>query len=484
MTITKAGSFSDIYSISNQTVFTESKKVSSDITYHDGTGYHIYTQLSLTNTLTNPTDVKASEYLFEVIQKYADLVACCLKNTTGKIIEVQGERLHIFFPYELNYQTASDVATFCAAITNAVYDKKFRLGNTHFKGFKICLDYGRAVILKTGIDADDSLISLGPCANAPAKHLPDVQAEYTAFSTSIAKLIFSDVDGRKTWYEINLHDRKILPTIIAQQSLDSILASASSFNPVYQAGRFTVSAGGSFVPGNNLLPQAVFVQGLFMRADLDGFTLRVKNAFDNGNVTELIQDFCQVIKYGDDFINKAARPIIRVPWAGDCANMVVLPKSTERIKDTKFFYPAMGAHDWLSRYDGKIPEPYQNTAWLVSICAGNSSTGNCQILVAPVETDGHKFLFAAGWSVGRSLDAQEQDGLRPDESVISKEDYDDMEITYKEHYSMLNTVFAHSSSIKATKNFTQTVIPSLMAKSHRVTGSISNAIPQPRPHWG
>ncbi len=484
MTLVNASSFEDLYKIRFQTTFSDTQKTSSDITYHDGTGYHIYTQLSLTNALANPPDKQSAELLYEVIQRYADLAECCLKETPGKILEVQGERLHIFYPGELNLRTAAEVATFCAVLTNAVYDKKFRLGNTHFNGFKICLDYGRAVILRTGVDADDSLISLGPCANEPAKHLPDVNAEYTAFSTPIAKCLFADVDGRKSWYEINLHDRETLPTIVEQQRFDSILASASSFSPIYQAGRFIVNVGANFLPGNNLLSQAVFVRGLFMRADLDGFTSRVKQAFDNGNIDKLVQDFSRVIEYGDNFINKASRPIIRIPWAGDCANMVIMPKNdTETIRDAKYYYPQTGAHDWLSCYDGKLTPPYPNAAWLVSICAGNASTGNCQILIAPIETEGRKFLFAAGWGVGRSLDAQNQDGLKADETVISKEDYDDLEIAYQNHFIMLNTVFAHATSLKTIKNGTQMTTPTLMGSSHMVSDKIANAIPQPRPHW-
>ncbi len=483
MTIVQARSFSDIYDIKSQEAFSDTQRVSSDITYHDGTGFHIYTQLSLTNALANPPDKQSAESLFEIIQRYTDLAECCLKKTFGKILEVQGERLHIFFPGELNFITASEVMAFCAALTNAVYEQSFRLGNTHFNGFKICLDYGRAIILRTGKDADDSLISLGPCANEPAKHLPEVKAEYTAFSTSIAKCLFTDVDGRKLWHEINLHDRKTLPTIVEQQQVDSILASALSFSPTYQAGRFTVNAGATFTPGNNSLPKAVFIKGLFMRADLDGFTSRVKKAFDNGKTLELVQDFSRVIEYGDNFINNASRPIIRIPWAGDCANMVIMPKNDENIRDTKYYYPETGAHDWLSRYENKLTEPYPNVAWLVSICAGNSSTGNCQILVAPIETDGHKFLFAAGWGVGRSLDAQNQDGLKADESVISKEDYDDLELASQSHYTMLNTVFAHSTSLKNTRNCTPMKTPTLIGSSHIVSDKIPNAVPQPRPHW-
>ena len=479
MSITRAADFSKIYDAE----IMSAGMASSDITYHDGTGFHIYTLLSLTNDLSNPQDNKSAEALFEVVQRYADLVAGCLSITEGKILEVQGERLHIFVPGELNCQTAEDVATLCAALTNVVYDQKYRLGNTHFNGFKICLDYGRAIILKTGVAVSYSLISLGPCANDPAKHLSDVAAEHTAFSIAIAELLFDDVDRRKSWHEINLHDRKAFPSAFEPRRFNSIISSASSIDPVYQAGRFSVDANASFIPGNNRLPRAVFVQGLFLRADLDGFTSRVKRAFDDDNIEGLIQDFSRVIKYGDDFINQAGRPVIRIPWAGDCANMVILPKSNENIKDAKCYYPARGAHDWLSRYDENLEEPYQDAAWRVSICAGNDSTGKCRILIAPIEADGHKFLFAAGWGVGRSLDAQEQEGAGADVSLTSKEDYDDLEVNCKAWYTMLNSNFALSTTLKAIRKDATKNVPSLMARSHRVSDEIADAIPQPRPHW-
>ncbi len=483
MTIRRAENFSDFYERTYRAGLRNPSGKIGDITYSDEVGFHLYSELSLTNELANPSTKESAERLFEVIQRYVDLATCCLRDTSGRIFEVQGERLHIFFPSTLSSQTVNNLVTFCSAFTNAVYHNRSKLGNNAFNGFKICLDYGQAIILRTGSSDDDSIVSLGECANAPAKHLPEVQAEYTSISTKIAVLRFTDVDRRKNWYDINLYARKTLPVKLEQRQYDSILASARAFNPIYNSGRFTVETNVRSM--NNLSEQqhGFFVKGLFMRADLDGFTIRVKNAFEKGTIPDFIRDFCNVLKYGDEFIGHAEHRIVRLPWAGDCANMLVLPKDNESIRDAKYYYPATGPHEWLSGYDGTIPEPYPGAAWLVSICGGNDDTGNCQTLVAPIEANKHRFLFAAGWGVGRSLDAQNQDGVRANETVISKEDFYDLEDFYQKKYSLLNTVFAHALSLKDAQSLTQTVVPSLVAKSHPASEKVADVVPQPRPYW-
>ena len=105
---------------------------------------------------------------------------------------------------------------------------------------------------------------------------------------------------------------------------------------------------------------SVIAVGLVIGIVVALFIVRATHSYhapnDDDNIKGLIQDFSRVIKYGDDFINQAGRPVIRIPWAGDCANMVILPKSNENIKDAKCYYPARGAHDWLSRYDENLEE--------------------------------------------------------------------------------------------------------------------------------
>lgn len=484
MTIRSTTNFLELYSRAQQETFGDLRKTDDSITYQDIEGFHLYSELSLTNDLTNPIDKASAECLFEVIQHYTDLATCCLSGTSGKILEVQGERLHIFFPELISAKTVCGIITFCAAFTTAVYNHKDKLGKTAFNGFKICFDYGRSIILRTGIASDDSIISLGSCANEPAKYLPEAKAGYTVLPTRIASLLLKDVDKRKNWYEINLYDRKSLPIKLEQQKYESILKSVADFNPFYKAGRFVLETSMPAMQGLRDLQHGFFVKGLFLRADLDGFTLRVKKAFENGFVRELVRDFSMVLKYGEDFIHRTEteRPSIRIPWAGDCANILLLPSKKEKIKDMKYYYPATGAYDWLSRYDGTLSEPFVGAAWVVSICGGNTKTGDCQVLVAPIEANGHKFLFAAGWGVGRSLDAQNQEGTRANDAITSKEDYDDLDSCYKQQYSMLNTVFAHAISLKTSKPHPQSEIPSFVPKPHQVSEKTADLVPQPRPY--
>ena len=53
-------------------------------------------------------------------------------------------------------------------------------------------------------------------------------------------------------------------------------------------------------------------QGFFMRADLDGFTKKVQDAFESNSeqiIHSLLLDFVNVLRYGEQFIAQTGRPV-------------------------------------------------------------------------------------------------------------------------------------------------------------------------------
>ena len=99
-------SFADIYNIrsreSNSRSFSEESQASEGtMSYYDGSGFHLYAQLSLQLKYTAPENVADATKSFEIIQRYTDIAEACSRQFTGRILEVQGERLHLFFEKEL-----------------------------------------------------------------------------------------------------------------------------------------------------------------------------------------------------------------------------------------------------------------------------------------------------------------------------------------------------------------------------------------------
>lgn len=484
-------SFADIYNIrsreSNSRSFSEESQASEGtMSYYDGSGFHLYAQLSLQLKYTAPENVVDATKSFEIIQRYTDIAEACSRQFTGRILEVQGERLHLFFEKELTKNTLRQMLILCMVFTNTVYDNKLSLGEDAFEGFRIVFDYGRALILSTGANADDSFVSLGPCANRPAKYLPNVAAGTTSMPIEIAKLLF-DVDERRTWHTMNLKGRSSL-TLSADESrnLSNFSATASqALRKVYASNAFFVRTDRMTTDSRFNFSSANLQQGFFMRADLDGFTKKVQDAFESNSeqiIHSLLLDFVNVLRYGEQFIAQTGRPVIRLPWAGDCVNILLLPRTIESIGDAQLYYSAKGQADWLSGYNGKIKPPFDGAKWLVSMCCGDASCGNRNVLIAQVETSERDFLFAVGWSVGRSLAALEIAGTRAGDAVTSKIDYDALEFEYQKYFSPVTTVFMKSGTLHRLIEDGKTYIPSLITRSRNVPG-IAILTPKPRPYW-
>ena len=339
-------SFADVYNIrcgetDVRSFSAESQVRDSTMSYYDGSGFHLYSQLSLQLKYTAPQNVADATKSFEIIQRYTDIAEACCKQFSGRILEVQGERLHLFFENELTKDTLRQMLFFCTEFINAVYENKLHLGGEAFEGFKTAFDHGRALILSTGSNADDSFVSLGPCANRPAKHLPDVTAGATSMPTEIAKLLF-EVDERYTWYTLNLKGRDSL-ALSANESwnLGNFSATVNQvLRKVYDPKAFFVRTDRMTMDRRFHFSSANLLQGFFMRADLDGFTKKFQAAFDSDSeqvIHSLLWDFVNVLGYGEQFIAQTNRPVIRLPWAGDCANILLLPRTVESIDDAQLY---------------------------------------------------------------------------------------------------------------------------------------------------
>ena len=138
----------------------ESKMGSDFIQYFWGTGYHLYTQLSLEMKYTAPQNIADARKSLEIIQRYTDLAYGCATKISGRLLEVQGERLHFYFDRNNDVPMLQDIIRFCHVLMSAVYENKKYLGDEAFAGFKIAFDHGPAVILESGVGSAMSFVSL------------------------------------------------------------------------------------------------------------------------------------------------------------------------------------------------------------------------------------------------------------------------------------------------------------------------------------
>jgi hypothetical protein len=169
----------------------------------DTTGYHLYGDLHTTLELSAATEQDKANLFLEVLEDLAGIVSDFARaNPNILIFEVQGERIHLFLNRnQLNADTIAELIEFSAYFTDAVYETIKPKIEKYWAGFCMAADFGRAIVLSTGRDGDDSLISLGNPANRPAKRMtrsPQVQSGHLALPYEIAEKSdeVRNVDGR------------------------------------------------------------------------------------------------------------------------------------------------------------------------------------------------------------------------------------------------------------------------------------------------
>lgn len=424
----------------------------------DAIGFHLYGELHLTLELSAATEQDQANLFLEVLEDLARIVSDFARgNPNVLIFEVQGQRIHLFLNRnQLNESNVAELIDFSSYLTDAVYETIKPKVEEYWAGFCMAADFGRAIVLSTGRDGDDSLISLGNPANRPAKRLarsPQVQSGHLALSSEIAENSdeIRNVDGRYSvgdWIEVNVKDRPHLTQKTENAILfESVLANAKSADELRHHERrmvtFAANAAEVVPTTGATVDKPTFVQAFLIRADLDGFTLRVEEAFRRNSqdaIKLLVIEFLQIMKIPDAFESYIERPLIRLPWAGDCYNAILLPKDYEDYEAMREYVPAVASLRWFdsdgvinATRDKSLAAIAAKNKWSIGIAGGEESNG--RLLIANIETWHRRFLIVAGWGAQRSLDAQNAKGLRANESAIHDEDYGPLEDCYRDAYN-------------------------------------------------
>ena len=337
----------------------------------DATGFHLYGDLHLTLELSAATEQNQANLFLEVLEDLARIVSDFARgNRNVLIFEVQGQRIHLFLNRnQLNASNVAELIDFSSYLTDAVSETIKPKVEDYWAGFCMAADFGRAIVLGTGRDGDDSLISLGNPANRPAKRLarsPQVQSGHLALSSEIAEHSdeIRNVDGRYwvgDWIEVNVKDRP-RPTQKTENAIlfESVLANAKSADDLRRRDRRTVTFAANaaeVAPTTGAtVDRPTFVQAFLIRADLDGFTLRVEEVFRRNSqdaIKLLVLEFLQIMKIPDAFESYIERPLIRLPWAGDCYNAILLPKDYEDYEEMREYVAAVAPLRWFDP-DGAI----------------------------------------------------------------------------------------------------------------------------------
>jgi hypothetical protein len=456
------------------------------------TGFHVYGELHLTLKLTAASDTEDAAKLLRILQEYTSIAEACAPLAGAELLEVQGERIHLLIPAAaVTRESVNALLRFSVAFTNTVYTRIHRLAGDDFRGFKMAADHGKAVLVASGSQANASVVSLGSCANAPAKQLRATDAGTIRLRTEHYKA-FEQTGEWREWTNVPVKAAKgVTVPVVA----DDLVQNFSAASETELKDKFLDPVAVKFATREYLqealkrdLAEPLKMQGFGFRADLDGFSKQVAAAKTDADILNLVARFIQIMNYPDYFGARLKHPIIKLPWAGDCANLIVLPNG-HNYEDSREFLPVRAASEWHTQMSGHDDsrvawtKHINGAQWSVGVAGGDDEQcSNGFVLVASLKGRRRNFLVAAGWGVGRSLDAQEADGVQGGDTVVHDVDHQALASSHKAAFDRLkgSSLFWVSHGLTNDK-VRSSGAASLATNATIQVSGVTQSIPAPRP---
>lgn len=469
--------------------------------YAQETGFHVYGKLNLHLELSAADDMRHAKQYLKVIQAYTAIADACAGIQGSLLLEVQGEVIHLLLPGQHDAKTVDRLLAFCIALTQIVYSDIKPMAGENWQSFVMATDHGEAILIENGNGASDSIVSLGPAANAPAKQLPRTSAGCLSIRSDTLELVYADVDGRKEWVPFDLRNPSYTPELRkysneqAFVTMDSAMRTTAAmalnesktYDPtVRRLTEFELS-----VTEEPDVSTPLQVQGFCMRSDLDGFTADVQEAFDREPeaVKALVERFTSLMGFVDAYIATRKRSVIRLPWAGDCANMVLMPAPNHTYDFDRAAVPATEPSDWHAITSEKNASGHNwrdlllEGDWAVAVVGGGDSEGNeGRLLIASMHASKRQFRIVAGWGARRSLDALDATGIGKRDTVVHKEDYSALSENFQPHFSRVDSNFYKAHDLDAEK-LKKTAIRREAKAAGISIPAVGIVTPKPQPHY-
>ena len=388
--------------------------------YFETNGWHFYSYLRIRSHLIQDASRYDTRRLVSIYKNYTYAADIAARLAGCRILEHQGNIIHFYFQGPMPVR---ELHQFAKKLTALVEDHVLGFFENEVASFGMATEHGKSVIIvaqsPTGKESEQSIVSLGPCANNPAKRM------VKRMEGRVCPLSWRGSSDEKDWHVCECHvgtderERRVILESFAQDSL------YSRFDKV-KADDDTRSINEQVeVDGDKLQRESVRQrEALFFRADMDGFTRRVKEAFDNNTVEALVEEFISYMKLANAWqTNSKSVTVSPHPWAGDCCNVEII--STESMPDAfstlRSNEPQGIVRDWeryvnsqrflkFSYRKGKEP-----VKWVYSVSGGD-------IYDFIVETDGRRFKLCVGRPVGRTYAAVNFEENKPDYLVMHEDD--------------------------------------------------------------
>lgn len=363
-------------------------------------GWHFYSFLGIRPNVEKEGDADDARRLSSLYKNYtfaADMVARTARKRC-LILEHQGNVIHFFFPGK-DYKI-EDLRDFARRLTALVETYVLGYYEKEIIRFAMASQFGQSIIIHAPSPAGDdcavSIVSLGPCANYPAKRMVERLTNY--------ECPWSWWNGVK-WVTEECHVADDESRIIRESYVNDELH--SKFDKVMGPGVELADERSGAEEKLSIVHDANNFGGrresFFFRADMDGFTRKVDEAFKNNKTRELVLEFIRYMKLVEQWeVQSAFLRMIPHPWAGDCCNVEIVTRDTynSMFSSLRGSEPLGIIRDWeryvkSNRFSSFEYRKDKKVKWTYSIGGG-------VIYDFIVKTKDRRFKLSVGRPVGRT----------------------------------------------------------------------------------
>ena len=367
----------------------------------------------------------------------------------GALLEVQGSMLHAALPIG-----ASVVREFAADL-NSIYRAVFDDSRGRVRGWRMAADSGRTLVVAgRGVHGDNSLVSMGMSANRPAKHIYE-QLELPEERRALRRFCLGVRDpATDRWQHVALDN---LPQRLNEAKALAEAARTEDpqveFLPALGAQQHRVTARAAPLPPANApaspsadRPHTYF--GWVMRCDLDGFTSRVEECFDNdAKLQELARQFYVIMDEAAQFVARHPEVLAQLPWAGDNFTAAALMASKD---DYDLAIPRRLVELSLD-FEKDMADTAKKSGfggWAHAVAGGDvrgNSNGN--VYLGSVIVGDRRFLVGVGEGFGRSAQAFTDISPKAKVVVAYEPDWARLDEPYREAFEPAVNVRDEQSSL-------------------------------------
>ena len=371
-------------------------------------GHHIYVKLDLRVGLLTSSENAERKKSITLLADLVEGVRNILHGYDGgALLEAQGPVVHGFLPDDLD--TPDNPRIVALAIRAFVEEAIRPRAGDDFRKVLIAYCHGQSLFVATvDLHGDNSVVSLAPAANAPAKVLWANSDRFPSGS-----ILEVECDGG--FRILTLDDLRLAENTRSREMIVNC-ANHGSLQKI-AAKEMTIPFPSS--PDSPTVEEPHESFSISVRADMDGFTNRVRQAFGQGRdaAIELAHEFYAVMVHAREFSHTASA--IHLPWAGDCFNLLIaVDDRNEYQKNRKRLILEI-----LPRFADHMRAKFPNLKWSYSCAAGDvENAQKCNTLVSRIEVGDTSLLLATGLPVERSLQGLAQEGPCAHNGVLWKGD--------------------------------------------------------------